>query len=249
MTVSFSTLWNSRKPTTSAIIGPLGSSACSPVSSNSSGRISKLTTPSRTPAVKPRIRCKRSRNFSANRPPADVEKKVVSESSRALMQSPGVEGRGAGTTAGCASSQALVYQRALMMLTREREARAAGFCAILAPHLPNDQTTKQTTKPHDDSRADLVHVAHELHYATYRRCKSDSPFPDHQLPADRGEHRALRLRAVARRTTARPLYRDLGRALDRCDRAAGRRHSSANAGADQIANLDVSPRRLATRRR
>src|SRR6266542_2547899 len=185
MTVSFSTRWNSRKPTTSAIIGPLGSSACSPVSSNSSGRISKLTTPSRTPAVKPRIRCKRSRNFSANRPPADVEKKVVSESSRALMQSPGVEGRGAGTTAGCASSQALVYQRALMMLTREREARAAGFCAILAPIFP-------TIKPHDDSRADLVHVAHELHYATYRRCESDSPFPDHQLPADRGEHRALR---------------------------------------------------------
>jgi len=58
--------------------------------------MSKLTTARSTPAVKLRMKCSRSRNFSANSPPAKVDKNVASDSNTALMNLFGNGRTGAG---------------------------------------------------------------------------------------------------------------------------------------------------------
>src|SRR5882762_8370310 len=66
-------------------MAPTGSISCSRAKAKISGRMSKLTTPRSTPAVKLRTKCSRSRNFNASNPPTKVEKKVASDSKTAFM--------------------------------------------------------------------------------------------------------------------------------------------------------------------
>src|SRR2546421_508384 len=73
---------------------PVGASLWESASLKISGNRSKLTTPSRTPAEKLRMKCSRSRNLSASIPPAKVaanapSDRVIAFTALARLPSPG----------------------------------------------------------------------------------------------------------------------------------------------------------------